>query len=110
MSFLDKAKVAAEKAASKAQQGVQQGQAKIEELQDKRKADALLRELGSAYYDEERHGGDHEAVVRAVAALDAHLAAAAEPEAAEPEAAAPEAAPAPTDGSDTAPETPASAD
>jgi hypothetical protein len=73
MTFLDKAKVAAEKAAAKAQQGVQQGQAKIEELQDKRKADALLRELGSAYWDEERHAGDHEAVVRALAALDAHL-------------------------------------
>ena len=74
MSLLDKAKVAAEKAASRAQQGVHQGQAKIEELQDKRKADALLRDLGSAYYDEERHGGDHEAVVRAVAAVDTHLA------------------------------------
>jgi hypothetical protein len=72
MSYLDKAKVAAEKVATKAQQGVQQGQAKIEELQEKRKLDALLRELGSAYWDEERHGGDHEAVVRALAALDAH--------------------------------------
>jgi hypothetical protein len=70
MSFLDKAKVAAEKAATKAQQGVQQGQAKIEELQDKRKLDALLRDLGSAYYDEERHGADHEPVVRALAAID----------------------------------------
>jgi hypothetical protein len=80
MSFLDKAKVAAEKAATKAQQGVQQGQAKIEELQDKRKLDALLRDLGSAYYDEERHGADHEPVVRALAAIDAHTAtAAAEP-------------------------------
>jgi hypothetical protein len=73
MSFLDKAKVAAEKAATKAQQGVQQGQAKIEELQEKRKFDALLRDLGSAYWDEERHSGDHEAVVRALAALDAHV-------------------------------------
>jgi hypothetical protein len=79
MSFLDKAKVAAEKAATKAQQGVQQGQAKIEELQDKRKSDALLRDLGSAYYDEERHGGDHEAVVRAIAALDSHAAEPAKP-------------------------------
>jgi hypothetical protein len=74
MSFLDKAKVAAEKAATKAQQGVQQGQAKIEELQEKRKADTLLRDLGSAYWDEVRHDGDHEAVVRALAALDAHTA------------------------------------
>jgi hypothetical protein len=74
MSLLDKAKVAAEKAAVKAQQGVQQGQAKIEELQEKRKFDALLRELGSAYLDEERHGGGHEAVVRALAAIDAHAA------------------------------------
>jgi hypothetical protein len=74
MSFLDKAKVAAEKAATKAQQGVQQGQAKIEELQEKRKTDSLLRDLGSAYWDEVRHEGDHEAVVRALAVLDAHTA------------------------------------
>jgi hypothetical protein len=72
MSFLDKAKVAAEKAATKAQQGVQQGQAKIEELQEKRKFDSLLRDLGAACWEEERHGGDHEAVVRVLAALDAH--------------------------------------
>ncbi len=74
MSLLDKAKVAAEKAAARAQQGVQQGQAKIEELQEKRKADALLRDLGAAYFAEERSGGDHEAVVRALAAVDAHVA------------------------------------
>jgi hypothetical protein len=72
MTFLDKAKMAAEKAAAKAQQGVHQGQAKLDAMQAKRKADALLRELGAAYYAEQRQGGLHEPVERALAALDAH--------------------------------------
>ena len=59
MTLLDKAKVAAEKAAARGKQGVQQGQAKIDAIQTKRKADVLLRELGSAYYAERRHGGSH---------------------------------------------------
>jgi ribosome recycling factor len=58
MTFLDKAKVAAEKAAARAQQGVQQGQAKLDAIQTKRRADALLRELGAAYYAEQRRGAD----------------------------------------------------
>ncbi len=78
MNILDKAKVAAEKASTKAQQGVHQGQAKIEELQARRREDALLRALGVATYAEQRSGGDHEAVVRALAAVDAHHAARAE--------------------------------
>lgn len=78
MNILDKAKVAAEKASTKAQQGVHQGQAKIEELQARRREDALLRALGVAVYAEQRSGGDHEAVVRALAAIDAHHAARAE--------------------------------
>ena len=72
MTLLDKAKVAAEKAAARGKQGVQQGQAKIDAIQTKRKADALLRELGSAYYAELRHGGSHDAVESAVDALDSH--------------------------------------
>lgn len=72
MTLLDKAKVAAEKAAARGKQGVQQGQAKIDAIQTKRKADALLRELGSAYYAELRHGGGHDAVEAAVDALDSH--------------------------------------
>ena len=72
MTLLDKAKVAAEKAAARGKQGVQQGQAKIDAIQAKRKADALLRELGAAYYAELRHGGSHEAVETTVGALDSH--------------------------------------
>jgi hypothetical protein len=72
MTLLDKAKVAAEKAAAVGKQGVQQGQAKIDAIQTKRKADALLRELGSAYFAESRHGGSHDAVESALDALDGH--------------------------------------
>jgi hypothetical protein len=72
MTLLDKAKVAAEKAAAVGKQGVQQGQAKIDAIQTKRKADALLRDLGSAYFAELRHGGSHDAVETALTALDGH--------------------------------------
>jgi hypothetical protein len=72
MTLLDKAKVAAEKAAARAQQGVQQGQAKIDAIQTKRRADALLHDLGVAYYAEQRQGAGHEAVDSALRALDAH--------------------------------------
>jgi hypothetical protein len=74
MTFLDKAKVAAEKAAARAQQGVQQGQAKLDAIQTKRRADALLRELGAAYYAEQRRSADHAGVEVALQALDAHAA------------------------------------
>ena len=72
MTLLDKAKVAAEKAAAVGKQGVQQGQAKIDAIQTKRKADALLRDLGAAYYAELRHGGGHDAVETAVDAVASH--------------------------------------
>lgn len=72
MTLLDKAKVAAEKAAARSKQGVAQGQAKIDAIQTKRKAAVLLRDLGGAYYAETRHGGGHDAVDAALQALDAH--------------------------------------
>jgi hypothetical protein len=72
MTLLDKAKVAAEKAAAAGKQGMQQGQAKIDAIQTKRKAEALLRELGAAYYAELRHGGSHDVVESVVQALDNH--------------------------------------
>ncbi len=75
MSFLDKAKVAAAQAAQKAQQGMAQGQAKIDDLQTRRQADALLRDLGAAFYAEQRTGGNRAAVASALQALDAHAAA-----------------------------------
>jgi hypothetical protein len=75
MGFMDKAREAAQQATAKAQQGLAQGQAKIDEVQTTRAADGLLRDLGAATYAEQRSGGSHEAVVAALGAVDAHVAA-----------------------------------
>ncbi len=75
MGFLDKAREAAAQATVKAQQGVAQGQAKIDEMQVKRQADGLMRELGAAYYAQERRGGSPAAVSAALTAVDNHVAA-----------------------------------
>lgn len=74
MGFLDKAKEAAQQATAKAQQGMAQGQAKLGEVQAKRAADGLLRDLGAAFYAEQRQGGSSESVVTALRALDTHVA------------------------------------
>src|SRR5450759_2681176 len=75
MGFMDKAREAAQQATAKAQQGIAQGQAKIDDVQTSRAADGLLREVGAAFYAEQRSGGSHEAVVAARGAVDAHVAA-----------------------------------
>jgi len=75
MGFMDKAREAAQQATAKAQQGIAQGQAKIDDVQTSRAADGLLREVGAAFYAEQRSGGSHEAVVAALGAVDAHVAA-----------------------------------
>lgn len=49
-----------------------QGQAKLGEMQTKKQADVLLRNLGAAVYAAQRTGGAHDAVETAMAALDAH--------------------------------------
>lgn len=72
MGLMDKVKQQAEQAMAKAQQGVSQGQAKLEEVQNKRQADGLLRNLGAAYYAQVRRGGPGDAVTAALAALDEH--------------------------------------
>lgn len=74
MGFLDKARDAAQQAATKAQQGMAQGQAKLGEVQSKRASDGLLRDLGAAFYSEQRQGGSSEAVVGALRAIDTHVA------------------------------------
>jgi hypothetical protein len=74
MGLMDKVKAQAEVAVAKGQQAVAQGQAKVEEMQDKRTHDALLRELGQAYYAAQRSGGSTADVDAALAAVDAHLA------------------------------------
>ena len=73
MGFLDRAKAQAEVAVAKAQQGMAQGQARLDQAQSKRQEDALLHTLGSAYYAQERQEGPTEAVSSALAALDAFV-------------------------------------
>ncbi len=63
-----------EKARELAEAGIAQGQSVAERLRARRRADELLRELGAAYYAEARGAGGREAVIRALAALDAHVA------------------------------------
>ncbi len=76
MSIFDKAKDAAQKAADAAQQAAQQGQDKFHAYQaSKASEDALYRNLGAAFYAEQRKGGSRESVVAALNAVDAHHAA-----------------------------------
>jgi hypothetical protein len=75
MGLMDKVKQQAEQALAKAQQGVSQGQAKLDQVQAKRQTDALLRDLGAAYYAKERSGGPQDAVDAAMKMLDEHAAA-----------------------------------
>jgi hypothetical protein len=73
MGLLDKVKAQAEQVAVKAQQGVSQGQAKLDAMQAKKQGDALLRELGAAYFAQQRSGGSADAVTAALAKVDAHV-------------------------------------
>ena len=74
MGLLDKVKAQAEQVAVKAQQGVSQGQAKLDAMQAKKQSDGLLRDLGAAYFAQQRSGGSAEAVSEALAKVDAHIA------------------------------------
>jgi hypothetical protein len=75
MGLMDKVKQGAGTALNKAQQGVNQGKAKIDQAQSKRQWDGLLHNLGAAIWAEQREGGSTDAVTAAWAALDEHLAA-----------------------------------
>ena len=70
MGFMDKVKVQADALAQKAQQGAAQGQAKLDEMQAKRQANALLRDVGATYYAEMRTGGSHDPVEAARVRVD----------------------------------------
>jgi CBS domain-containing protein len=72
MVILDKAKVAADRAAGQARRGMDLGRARLEELRARRQRSTLVRELGEARYAEHSGKGTHEAVVDRLAALDAH--------------------------------------
>jgi hypothetical protein len=67
MGFLDKAKATATAA-------MQQGQAKVEQIQQSRAEAELYKTLGEATYKARRQGGDQAAVDAALAALDNHFA------------------------------------
>lgn len=73
MAFLDKAKQAAQQALDEAKKGIDTGQAKLDEYQAKRESERLLTNLGSAYFQQQRHGGAAEDVEQALTAVDAHI-------------------------------------
>jgi hypothetical protein len=71
MGLLDKAKASATAAMA-------QGQAKVGAFQQGRSESELYKALGEAFYREQRQGGDHEATVAALVAVDNALAQAAQ--------------------------------
>lgn len=73
MGFLERAKEAAGLAKSQARVAREQGQQRWGDLQARRQAETLLREVGLSAYDEHRGEASHEGVVRALAKLDEHL-------------------------------------
>lgn len=75
MGLMDKARDAALQARDSAEKLAQQGEAKVAEVQHWWSGAQLYRALGEAYYAEQRRGGNHEAVVAALTALDRHFAA-----------------------------------
>jgi hypothetical protein len=75
MGFLDKVKTQAATATSLAKDAAQRGQAKLDAIQAKRAADALLRDLGAVVYGQ--HTGRASATAdadgeRLIASLRAH--------------------------------------
>ena len=82
MGLLDKAKASATSALA-------QGQAKVGAFQQGRSESELYKALGEAFYREQRQGGDHEATVAALVAVDNALAQAAQAAAAQAAAAQP---------------------
>ncbi|MET9294742.1 hypothetical protein [Streptomyces sp. NPDC003077] len=65
--FLDRAK-------EQAQQALSQGKQKVDEVQQQRAGNDLLKKLGAAYYAERRGSGSAEATQNALSALEAHIA------------------------------------
>jgi hypothetical protein len=75
MGLMDKMKAQATQVAQRAQEAGKAGQAKLEEAQAKRRADALLRDLGAAIYSERRDGPTpetEERIEQLVAQLSRH--------------------------------------
>jgi hypothetical protein len=74
MGFKDTMRTNAESLARKGKEAGVKGQAKMESMQAKRRGDALLHDLGAAFYLEQRLGGSADATRRMVAVLDEHAA------------------------------------
>ncbi|GGP85162.1 hypothetical protein GCM10010278_74530 [Streptomyces melanogenes] len=66
--FLDRAK-------EQAQSALNQGKQKVDEVQQQRAGNDLLKQLGAAYYAERRGSGTPDATQKALSALEAHIAA-----------------------------------
>ncbi|MEV5482426.1 MULTISPECIES: hypothetical protein [Streptomyces] len=64
--FLDRAK-------EQARQGLEAGKQKVDEVQQQRAGNDLLKKLGSAYFAERRGSGSPEATQDALNALEAHV-------------------------------------
>lgn len=73
VGFLDKVKTQAASATAMAKDAAQKGQAKLDAIQAKRAADAILRDLGAIVYAQRtgRAGSDAD-IERLVSALQAH--------------------------------------
>ncbi|MEU4201751.1 hypothetical protein [Streptomyces sp. NPDC045470] len=65
--FLDRAK-------EQAQSALNQGKQKVDEVQQQRAGNDLLKKLGAAYYAERRGNGTADATQEALSALEAHIA------------------------------------
>jgi hypothetical protein len=61
MALMDKMKAQAQQLAQKAQEAGKAGQAKLEDVQAKRRSDALLRQLGAAVYAQRTNSSDENA-------------------------------------------------
>jgi hypothetical protein len=75
MGLLDKVKAQATQATAVAKDAAQKGQAKLEEVQAKRAADGMLKDLGTAYYAQNTGrgtAGTQGDIDRLVEALQAH--------------------------------------
>ena len=72
MPIFDKVKAQATQLAQKAQEAGKAGQTKIEEVQARRRADAMFRDLGAAVYAEQK-GRSNETTTADIARLIAEL-------------------------------------
>ncbi|MEU9190884.1 hypothetical protein AB0D14_41595 [Streptomyces sp. NPDC048484] len=66
--FMDRAK-------EQAQRGLTQGKQKIDEVQAQRAGSDLLKNLGAAYFAEQRGSGSPQATQQALQSLESHIAA-----------------------------------